>query len=82
MAAGQRPRALVPLGENAVSTNTVFGVGHDPIHYGPVWSKPRKDGESFAACDTADGIACLTTHLPWVTCPDCKARLPETQHST
>ena len=47
----------------------------DPVmHYGPVWNKARKSGESFAACDTANesSSATLTTHLPWVTCSACK----------
>ena len=49
----------------------------ETIHYGPVWNKPRKSGESFSACDSVDTshTACLTTHQPWVTCPDCKAIL-------
>jgi hypothetical protein len=48
---------------------------HDPVvHYGPLWSKSRNSGESFAACDVANqhSSATLTTHVPWVTCRDCK----------
>lgn len=44
------------------------------MHYGPVWSKPRRSGDSFAACNVPGG-ATLTTHSPWVTCPDCLAYL-------
>lgn len=46
---------------------------HDPlVHYGPVWTKRREPGESFAACDLSETSGTLTTHVPWVTCPKCK----------
>lgn len=49
----------------------------DTIHYGPVWNKPgHKHGDSYALCDAKEpGGACLMTHLPSITCPDCKAAL-------
>lgn len=53
----------------------MFHREHDPVvHYGPVWSKPRKSGESFAACEAANESpdAILTTHMPWVTCRACR----------
>ena len=46
------------------------------VHYGPVWSKPRKSGDSFAACANDEDHGTLTTHWPWVTCPACKALSP------
>jgi hypothetical protein len=58
----------------------LFHREHDPlVHYGPVWSKRREPGESFAACDHEhDGRSReLTTHVPWVTCPACKEALSE-----
>jgi hypothetical protein len=54
----------------------------DPVvHYGPIWSKRRESGESFAACDNANDSphATLTTHAPWVTCSECKSYLQETR---
>lgn len=53
---------------------------HDPVvHYGPVWSKRRQGGESFAACDAANDESAtqMTTHVPWVTCGKCKEFLSE-----
>lgn len=39
------------------------------IHYGPVWGKRRKNGESFSACGAG---STLSRHVPWVTCQACK----------
>lgn len=49
-----------------------------PIHYGPLWSKPRHSGDSFAACDAAPiGGAMLSTAENLVTCADCRAHIAE-----
>lgn len=57
----------------------LFHREHDPaVHYGPVWNRSRKSGDTFAACgEIAGSSATLTTHLPWVTCQRCKAELSE-----
>ncbi len=58
----------------------MFHREHDPlIHYGPVWNRPRKSGDTFAVCGTeSDGrSSTLTTHMPWVTCSACKEALAD-----
>jgi len=45
------------------------------IHYGPVWGRHRRLGESFSLCNVDDEAAMLSTHEPMVTCETCLAML-------
>ncbi len=54
-----------------MTVHTVRSASSDPIHYGPCWySEELRDRYSFAACE-AGTPSLLTTHKPWVNCPDC-----------
>jgi hypothetical protein len=41
------------------------------VHFGPIWGNGPY---GFAACDSP-GPNMLTTHEPWVNCPQCRHRM-------